>query len=337
VLISQDLDGSAPWLNPSRPVPTGHVMAAARQAGRGPREMAERLTELGYTLTTDPATLPNQPPTHDDAVLISQDRDGKAPWLDLAQPVPTGHVMAAAIQSGRGPRAIAERLITLGYTLNTHPGTLPDQPPTREHAVLISRDLDGSTPWLNPNRPVSTGHLIAAASQLGRGPREMAERLTELGYTLTTDPATLPDQPLAREDATLISRDLDGSAPWLDPTEPIPPGHLVSAANRLSRGPRAIAERLTELGYTLTTDPGTLSDQPLTREDAVLISQDLDGSAPWLDLTQPVSVVHLIAAAHELRRDVHAVADRLEELGFGTFDAWRLSVARPGDARRPPE
>ena len=50
-------------------------------------------------------------------------------------------------------------------------------------------------------------------------------------------------------DALLVSRDIDGTGPWLDPVETVPLAHLVRAARRIGRGPSELAARLEQLGY----------------------------------------------------------------------------------------
>ena len=37
------------------------------------------------------------------------------------------------------------------------------------------------------------------------------------------------------DDLTFISRDLDGSRPWLDPTEPVRLPHVLKASHRTGR------------------------------------------------------------------------------------------------------
>ncbi|OBQ48735.1 hypothetical protein A4U61_27170 [Streptomyces sp. H-KF8] len=61
--------------------------------------------------------------------------------------------------------------------------------------------------------------------------------------TVPNDPASLDDH-----DRRLISRELNSRAPWLDPEEPVTPGHVLRAAGR-GGDPGAVGSRLTELGY----------------------------------------------------------------------------------------
>ena len=123
--------------------------------------------------------------------------------------------------------------------------------------VLISRDLDGRGPWLDPAGPAPLSHLIRAAAELRRTPAQIAERLTALGYSVP-DVAGLPAD-LTASDVTLISRSLGRRGPWpdqagsgwLDPAGPAPLSHLIRAAAELRRTPAQIAERLTALGYSV--------------------------------------------------------------------------------------
>jgi len=177
---------------------------------------------------------------------------------------------------------------------------------------------------------VPTGHLIATATKLGISVRAVADRLTELGYTHTADPTALLDTALSYRDTTLLSRDFDSIAPWLDRQHPVPTRHLISAATVLDISVRAVADRLTELGYTLAADPATLPNSALTHNDTILISENLNSGAPWLDLSQPVGPVHVIVAAMKTGQSVRAVVDRLVSLGFSEVRL-TLDRGRPGD------
>jgi hypothetical protein len=65
--------------------------------------------------------------------------------------------------------------------------------------------------------------------------------------------------------------------------------------------------------------------------DLVLASADLDGSRPWLDPGQPVSLSHLLAAAQKVRKPIDDVSDRLRMLGYSVPDVdTRLPRMRPG-------
>ena len=108
---------------------------------------------------------------------------------------------------------IAARLMVLGYPLP--PGCEGLHSET-DDLLLLSRDLDNASPWLDPADPVTPVHLLRCAKQTGRKPAEVAARLQAFGFT--ADASHLDGVELTPEDLIIASRDLEGSPPWLDPT-----------------------------------------------------------------------------------------------------------------------
>jgi HEAT repeat protein len=49
---------------------------------------------------------------------------------------------------------------------------------------LLSRDLDGSDPWLDPNKPVSDDQVAKAAKQLDISPEEVRSRFEKMASDL---------------------------------------------------------------------------------------------------------------------------------------------------------
>src|SRR5262249_53368511 len=147
----------------------------------------------------------------------------------------------AAFTLGRSVREIAGRLEELGFTV---PDTIVMPTPVSWADVrLISRDLDGGPPWLRDDEQVAVGHLVLAATHLARGLPEPAGRLRELGWAHPPDITPLPAD-IDATDLKLISRDLNGSRPWLDEGAPVSRIHLIRAALDLS--PAQAAGRLRE-------------------------------------------------------------------------------------------
>ncbi|QMU72445.1 SAV_2336 N-terminal domain-related protein [Streptacidiphilus sp. P02-A3a] len=186
-LISRDLDAVGPWLDASEAVTVAHVLAAATAIQQSARAVAERLRELGFQ-TKHPAQLSDVIPEDDDRILISRYLDGyaledlDADWLDAREPVPKGHVLAAAIVTGRPALAVANRLNELGY--RTPAGVRwPDFSPEDVDRTLISLDLDAVGPWLDATDPVTVGHVLAAARKTGWSAHRVGERLHLLGYS----------------------------------------------------------------------------------------------------------------------------------------------------------
>ncbi|BCB73765.1 hypothetical protein GCM10022251_14090 [Phytohabitans flavus] len=334
-LLSLDGDGIAPWLNPAEPVPTGHLYAAAARQQRSPRFIADRLTELGHTIDIDIDVLPTQP-SEDDAKVLRIDSDEEERWLRLSGQVPIHHLYLAAASLRRSPRAVAERLAELGFTIDFDfdIDTLVAQPISKDDVALFDLGEDDASPWLRRSEPVPTGHVNVVAARLSRSPRAIAERLIELGLTMDSDVDTLSSRPPVEDHVTILSQDLDGVAPWLPPFRPVPVVRLYIAAALLRQSPKAIAERLTDLGYTVDTDLDTLFAQPLSEDDAKVLRGDREAEGPWLDPSEPVPTGRIFAAAARLQRSPHAVAERLTELGYQT-SGW-LFGAKPGTSASTP-
>jgi len=245
-----------------------------------------------------------------DALILSVDIDGSAPWLDPVEIVPLAHLVRAARRIGRSPSEIAARLEELAYTAAVGHETVGADP---DDALFMSRDLDSSRPWLDPANPVLLPHILKAAQRSGRPVREVAARLTRLGFSFDFDLDALPIDRFDATDLVLASRDLDGSFPWLDPTEPVKLLHLIRVAHRVGREVADIAARLAALGYGLPPGCEGLQTSP---EDLVLLSRDLDSAAPWLDPAEAVTPVHLLRCAKQLSKSTVELSHRLTLLGF---------------------
>jgi hypothetical protein len=313
VLLSRDLDGSRPWLDPANPVVLPHLLKGAQRTGRPVREVVARLARVGLQIDVDLNSLPVDQLDPADLVLCSRDLDGAFPWLDQAEPVRLMHVIRAAHRLGRDAADVAARLAVLGYPLAPECAGVHTAP---DDLVLVSRDLDGASPWLDPAETVSAIHLLQAAQKAERTPREVADRLATFGFRLVVDPDTLAGVTLTPDDLTIVSRDLDGSYPWLDPVAPVTTLHLLRAAEASGRPVADIARRLVVLGHRVDINPDEIIVDHLDPDDATMTSVDLDGAHPWLDVTQPVPAVHLLRAARVTGRDLHDIAARLTVFGY---------------------
>jgi hypothetical protein len=330
LIMSMDIDGAAPWLDPDRIVPLAHLVLAARRIGRHPSDIATRLEELGYTVAVGHETVGSDP---DDLLFLSRDVDGSRPWLDPSQPLPLPHVLKAAHRSGRPVAEVTARLARLGFEFRTDPESVPLDAVDPTDLVLASRDLDGAFPWLDPTEPVPLLHVIRAAHKVGRDVSAVAARLAVLGYRL---PPGCEGLRTDEHDLVMLSRDLDRASPWLDPAEPVTPVHLLRCAQRTGRPVTAIAERLSALGFTVDVDATRLSTVELTPADLTLASRDLTATPPWLDAARPVPVLHVLRAAEHLGLAVATVAARLTQLGYRVATPGDI-LAAPADEASPPE
>ncbi|MFG1718429.1 caspase family protein [Micromonospora chalcea] len=332
LITSVQLDGLRPWLRPSQAVSGGHVVVAAFVAGITTEEVVERLRRLGYVAAVPPpGDLPaevdikllwgldelpeglSEPATRSIVAAELRNRrfnnPGNKGVLDASESVPPHTLVAAARRSGLGPDRAATRLRQLGYRLlgQDFPDTVSES-----DLLLFSRDLDGRPPWLDPGTAVSPSHLVAAASELGLTPTQVASRLEKYGYTSPT--LSLPDV-VTFTDLGLLSRDLDGDTPWLDGVATIPPGHVLLGAKRTGLTHAQVHERLRRFGLVAMPD---LPPDDVTSADLLLLSVRLNGEHPWLDVERPTPVGHLVAAAHRTGLTPARVAERLRQFGHPT-------------------
>jgi hypothetical protein len=311
VFSSRDADGSRPWLDTESPVTLPYLLKAAHRTNRPVLDVVARLQALGYTVDIDVATMPLEVHEPDDLVVLSNDLDSVHPWLDPAVPVTLLHVLRAAHRLKREASAVAARLAALGYQLADGCAALHTE---NDDLVLLSRDIDGVSPWLDRSEPVSPMHLLRAAERTGRTAASAAERLRSFGLAVPSVPTA--DVELTPRDLQIGSRELGGAPPWLDPTRPVSTVHILRAAEVTAEPVGAIVSRLRQLGLPVDIDPDQLLVDALDPDDAVMNSVDLDGVAPWLDITVPVPAMHVLRAARATGRDIHDIAARLTIFGY---------------------
>jgi hypothetical protein len=256
--------------------------------------------------------------------LIDSASDG---WRDDRNKiVPTHHIVHAATRTGYSIGEVASRLAQLGFRPPPELFDVGEAEATDQ--LILSQDFNSSLPWLsqgdkgNGAGAVSTGHVIAAATQLGRPIARVARRLTVLGFTVP--PILLEAGAAEPADRILVSKDLNGVKPWLPSHDaegnpvPVPPGHIVSAAAQLGLSTTHIADRLANFGFALPAE--TPVQGKICPEDGRLLSLHLNGRPQMLSGFETVPLGHLHLAAARLGRSVDEVARRLTELGFQVPD-----------------
>ena len=310
LLLSIDVDGAAPWLDPVELVPLVHLVRAARRIGRSATEVAARLEALGYNLSIGAEQVGSDP---DDLVMTSRDVDGARPWLDPAEPVRLVHLLRTIHRTGRSAAEIVARLRALGFTVDLDIDALPMEEFGPRDIVLASRDLDGAGPWLDPAEPVPLVHLLRAAHKINLSAAETAERLALLGHHFAAGWQAVR---VEADDLVLLARDLDSSAPWLDRDEAVSPIHLLRAAERTGRPVTEVAERLRSVGFEVPGDSSRLAEVKLQPDDLTMASRDLDGTQPWLDPAKPIPLIHLLRAAEATGRELGDVVSRLAACGY---------------------
>ncbi|GGU87841.1 hypothetical protein GCM10010260_21730 [Streptomyces filipinensis] len=238
LILSLDLDARRPWLDLESQVSNAHLVLAADRTGLSAEEVAARLRQFGFSIPT--TSVPVLEP--DDLRVLSRDATGRSPWLDPGEPVHPAHIILTAAATGHTPEHVISRLAELGHRVGPFP--VPRQEPG--DLRILSQNCTESAPWLDRDASVHPAQIVRAASVTGRTVDHVSSRLAQFGLRAATRvPQPEPD------DARIISRDLDGEAPWLDYAQPVEPGHILRAAKATNRSARAVIARLEEFGYRL--------------------------------------------------------------------------------------
>ena len=172
----------------TEPAPLGLVLTAAEHVGVPPDVVAARFAEMGMTTPELPARV-----APEDGYLLSVNLDGEPPWLDITRPVRLHHLIKAHARLSQSPFWAADRLTQLGFTVQTE--NLPYYPEYRD--LVLLRQSDGTSTFLDPDQPVPLAHLITVSQELSVSIADLAERLRELGMNVP-DLATTVNNAMAR-------------------------------------------------------------------------------------------------------------------------------------------
>ena len=302
----------------------GPLSFGALNRGQSVADMWNRLAELGYSVPVIPQ--PAEDITADDIQIASFGLNGKHPWIPDKN-VPKAFIAIAAAHTRWSVHKVVRRLATLGYQIDS--GHVPDELDDSIRVVLSRFRLAGSKSddrgsdsgastlalfHAGKEFIVSHAALLVTASTLDRPIGEVAETLCHLGFTCAKFPERSAE--IIDGDKELLSLNLDGKTPWL-PDGPVPLVHLIRAAGKQNKSVGAVAERLTELGYSTQANSADPS-QEITKSDLLMIDGDksiLDES-PWYHNDKEFSPMYLLGAAITLSKTVDEIAGRLTELGF---------------------
>jgi hypothetical protein len=185
----------------------------------------------------------------DDLLILSKRLGRDAPWLDVADPVPLGHVLAVAERIKCRPTEVAARLAEFGLRLVK--GTVLPEAVGVDDPAILSVDGDRIAPWLDETMPVPLSHVAGVADQLGRRPAEVVSRLLALGLRVA-DGATQLDK-IDFEDLRMFG-DREEMYELLDKKAPVELYHVFHHAVLSGRPLPEVARRFRELGFTLTDD-----------------------------------------------------------------------------------
>jgi hypothetical protein len=191
----------------------------------------------------------------------------------------------------------------------------------QEEMIAFSENLDGKAPWFKEK--ISSLQIIRASVVLNETVATTLTRLQRfihLGVEIPNlDPNLLGDFTANLDDLTVLSQDLDQNEPWLESEISLHHIFRISmwlktpVTNILSR-----LQRLAPLGFIVPeVNTETLEDLIVTQADLIILSQDLDGTEPWIE--GEVTDFHLTCAAQRLNEPIEVTLKRLDrfaKIGF---------------------
>ncbi|WP_181787728.1 wHTH domain-containing protein [Streptomyces phytophilus] len=308
-LLSCRRDGQPDWWDITEPVPVGHLVAIALQYGIELRKGQRRLERYDFRFTS---RLPPESFSEQDLPLLNwsvADTTGGNPWYQWINggphPLPASHIVRAAARTGLSVPQVCDRLTAFG--LRAERLTLPDIP-RAEDLVLFDWGLTyDERREFDPRSPLAPRHLVRAAIALDVSLSEVADRLAARGIVV---PERLPDWPVT-SDLKLLSHDDRPSS--LAAGERVPLWQILASSRKAGMQPDQAAARLAEYGMDVPSGELPSKIDGLTLQ---LLSRDLDGASPWLDMETPLPQAHFILAFVELGVSPRAAAERLAGYGL---------------------
>ncbi|OEJ93803.1 wHTH domain-containing protein [Streptomyces thermolilacinus] len=281
---------------------TKQLEGIAAELGRSPRAVALRAAALG--LYGGPC---DEWPDHRPV----RRQPGRMPLRGRhRRRVTPSLLIRTALEEGQSPDALASRWRGAGIDV-------PDVILTTARAGAADDVLGpylraAPHAWFEPGAQVPPGLLVALSFELDRPLSDLCPRLRACG--ISADPSVLPDPPLNGL-AQALSEWMGGMAPWLDPGKPVPPSHVLLAAQELGVTPREAAAWFEQLGFH---PPRTLPDETVSHDLDILTPPDDSGPLrpPPLRPGEPVPYTHLLAVAAREGLDPAAVASRMRAYGL---------------------
>jgi hypothetical protein len=265
----------------------GHVYGVAALVGRTPRDVAQRIAELGFA-DLDPTLYPDEAEQYLRERKILGERAAHS-YLMPNEPVLPNFVSQIASALHMSTTAVLEILKSHG---------LSSLPTVDE--VLRSQNLDGAAPWLPTTAHISLGRAIKAAGVLNTTMTDILRQLSELGYTSTEGrPDWFTDYSAKR--LYQACSDMDE----------LDIGDVVEASRIFDVSLVEAEQRLNRLGLHTVPFPRSLSD-----EDVRILSVDLDDQYPWLKRKYPVPPSHVLRILWQFGLEQDKTTDRLKGLGY---------------------
>ncbi|MFC9128749.1 hypothetical protein ACFT4A_18125 [Streptomyces sp. NPDC057099] len=294
------------WISGAGRVPPGHLLKARAEFGISLGEAARRMRAFGLTV-------PEPDPSAEDVderalVLLSNNLNGRSPWLGVRRPVAPGHLLKAHRELGIGLGTAVQWLRWFGFTVTADTSLL--EAADDRTLRLVSHHLRGKDP-LDPEEPVPLGHVLHAAAELERTVPDVARDLRALGFR--------PELAPAREEQAddFLRRSTEwgwGAREWrsLGEKDAIPPGVLARVSSARGVPPSDMARCIEALGLPT---PAALPNRARDT-DVVILSAHANAKAPWIPADDSVTIHQVARASIETGLPPAEVASRLRAYGL---------------------
>ncbi|MFE9476549.1 caspase family protein [Streptomyces griseofuscus] len=288
------------WLNPVEKVPLAHILFAAKSLGKSPEHVSDRLVTLGMRVADIPHELPRY---HSDYRVIGLLRD----WIPYSwrRPVPLGIILWVATWAAPSVPDAVRFLGDIGLVVSTVPDGL-EQVDEIDMGLLRGFGTYGIYD-ISFVRRISTGAVVQAAAAANVSVSHAQQRLIELGAQISR-PGTHSHHHSDRDLFTGIPPE----------TTSAPAALVMIVADRCNCSPFDVSLRLQAAGIVVQEFQYP-TERP-DHSDLIMLRVKASVEGDYLEVTKPVSLEHILLAAHRLGWSVRDVADRLSCLGIPVAD-----------------
>ncbi|WP_049657701.1 hypothetical protein [Kitasatospora sp. MY 5-36] len=312
------------WLPAHLAVPPGHVAQAAMSLGIDRSEIVRRLEAFGrkVELASFPLELDLEK-----LRLLSENLDGRWPWLSSATVVPPGHLLYASEKLGISVEVVFETLSSLGFRLLP----VPKSRIPRDKEILSGKTRHGRKAMV-PDGSIEFYQLFDIIWQEGDSPGVIVRRLEAYGIVAGL---RFPEEPRGL-DKILLSRILHGDTWWygMSVGQVVPYYNVLAVAGEVGVHPNDVVGRLTAYGITLSR-----SDPPdgLGLRQAMALAEGYHSAINYREgaSSYSYSLPCLAAVARHARMSLVETAHWLRELGLDVPDV--ADLIRAALARVPRE
>ncbi|MDH3998368.1 MAG: hypothetical protein OET90_05975, partial [Desulfuromonadales bacterium] len=260
-------------------------------------------------------------------MLLSDDLNGRGPWRESAD-VSLAHVVVLSSKLNQRLGKLVDSLESfkqMGFELPVVPEQVASVIPDKRLLMLLSNDFCGDGFWLYSSN-IHIGQILGVSYNLNISPSELEgslQQLRNIGFSVPKVPeqSKVPDG----NSTVLLSHWLSGESPWLDAAD-IPMGHLLSASVDFEQPLGEYSEGLQflkDMDCSVPEIPEHVKSIIADKKLLVLLSEGLDGEAPWLDATEEIPLDHVLEAVEELDiplRELKPHLDLLEAMGIPVPD-----------------